>query len=525
VIPRIQSGTSFKGAGLYYLHDKKREGETVRLTTDRVAWTHSLNTLEDDPHGVLAEMRQTAFDQGMLKHLAGERGDGRPTERTVLTVALAWSPDQKPDQQDMIDAGVSFLNHMGWSEHQVLFVAHNDTKHPHVHLIINRVHPETGMTLDDTWSKRRAQRWALAYEQEHGRVYCEAREAKYGQSKDVNVEAMNYREWREWKGLSKDSGYDPEFARSIISGEWALLKDAQQKERLAHWRETTRQRKELRAELHEQVREEFADEWKDYVELRDQRMEKLQERERDVRHRIAKLRRDRKPGSQRMIDRARDQEAKAQQRARSELADLRADIAKRQKERLEELAVPALDQLAKERANEYQALLAQHRADRADLRDDQKQGVRRHDLLRGQTSNRTPETPTRAATPGRKGSERDPRGGWPRNSVNEPSRAAQAPSRAGRDAGEKAPRRDATDLLAGAGLGAIGRIAESLTSLFDTAEPKQDKEQTMSQEQEQPQPPKSQTPPQELDLEAKRKRDLEFYLQQRDRERHHDRGR
>jgi hypothetical protein len=160
MIPRIQTGTSFRGAGLYYLHDKKQDGERERLTTDRVAWTHSLNTLEDEPQAVLDEMRQTALDQGMLKQLAGNRGDGRPTERTVMTVALAWSPDQSPDRAQMIDAGVSFLDHMGWQEHQVLFVAHNDTAHPHVHLIINRVHPESGMTLDDNWSKRRSQRVA-----------------------------------------------------------------------------------------------------------------------------------------------------------------------------------------------------------------------------------------------------------------------------------------------------------------------------------------------------------------------------
>ena len=83
MIPRIQTGNSFKGAGLYYLHDKKLEGESERLTTDRVAWTHAINTLEEEPEAVLAEMRQTAFDQQLLKHLSGNRLDGRPTERTV----------------------------------------------------------------------------------------------------------------------------------------------------------------------------------------------------------------------------------------------------------------------------------------------------------------------------------------------------------------------------------------------------------------------------------------------------------
>jgi hypothetical protein len=54
MIPRIQTGTSFAGAGLYYLHDKKREGERERLTDERVAWTYAINTMEEEPEAVLA---------------------------------------------------------------------------------------------------------------------------------------------------------------------------------------------------------------------------------------------------------------------------------------------------------------------------------------------------------------------------------------------------------------------------------------------------------------------------------------
>lgn len=66
MIPRIQSGNSFKGAALYYLHDKRREGEAERLTDERLAWTYSVNTLEDDPERVIAEMQHTAMIQQTL---------------------------------------------------------------------------------------------------------------------------------------------------------------------------------------------------------------------------------------------------------------------------------------------------------------------------------------------------------------------------------------------------------------------------------------------------------------------------
>jgi Relaxase/Mobilisation nuclease domain len=179
MIPRINTGTSFTGAGLYYLHDKLQEGETERLTTDRLAWTHALNTVENEPEAVLAEMRQTAFDQPMLKMLSGNRIDGRPTDKPVLTVALSWAPTQSPTKEQMIEAGQSYLKHMRWDAHQCLMVAHNDTKHPHLHLIVNTVHPETGMALDASWTKTRSHQWALKYEREHGQVLCAAREGKY----------------------------------------------------------------------------------------------------------------------------------------------------------------------------------------------------------------------------------------------------------------------------------------------------------------------------------------------------------
>ena len=88
-------------------------------------------------------MRQTSADQPLLKMLSGDRTDGRPTETPVMTVALAWLSEQNPTQNEMIEAGHSYLQNMGWEAHQVLFVAHNDTKHPHIHMIINRAHPET----------------------------------------------------------------------------------------------------------------------------------------------------------------------------------------------------------------------------------------------------------------------------------------------------------------------------------------------------------------------------------------------
>ncbi len=36
------------------------------------------------------------------------------------------------------------IERMGLTEHQMMIYAHKDTKHPHMHFLINRVHPQTG---------------------------------------------------------------------------------------------------------------------------------------------------------------------------------------------------------------------------------------------------------------------------------------------------------------------------------------------------------------------------------------------
>jgi hypothetical protein len=100
----------------------------------------------------------------------------------------------------------------------------------------------------------------------------------------------------------------------------------------------------------------------------------------------------------------------------------------------------------------------------------------------------------------------------------------------GQDPKERGPRRGPTDLIAGAGLALIGKIADSVESIFDG--PRRDPE-----EQEQEQAMKEKGPVQQVHLDEQRQRmteaerekwrqqELQAYLDQRDRERHHDRGR
>ena len=57
---------------------------------------------------------------------------------------ISWSEGEEPTQDQIAEAVDIWQKEMGWAGHQLIYVVHDDTANVHVHLIINRVSPETG---------------------------------------------------------------------------------------------------------------------------------------------------------------------------------------------------------------------------------------------------------------------------------------------------------------------------------------------------------------------------------------------
>ena len=70
---------------------------------------------------------------------------------------------------------IGSLTALGLERHQALVVAHGDTGHPHVHVIVNRVDPETGKAARLSNSTLRLSKWAEEYERRQGEIRCEKR--------------------------------------------------------------------------------------------------------------------------------------------------------------------------------------------------------------------------------------------------------------------------------------------------------------------------------------------------------------
>jgi hypothetical protein len=97
---------------------------------ERVDWVDSRNLLSTDANEAALVMTHTAARNGRV-------------EKPVYHVSINWHPEDEPTPEQMEATADRLLLDLGLSEHQVLMVAHRDTEHRHVHLMVNRVHPET----------------------------------------------------------------------------------------------------------------------------------------------------------------------------------------------------------------------------------------------------------------------------------------------------------------------------------------------------------------------------------------------
>ena len=173
MLPKIhKKGTSFKGAALYLLHDKGS-----RDSQDRVAWTQTNNIAVNDPDTAWRIMAATALDRDRLKERAGIPPTGNKSDKCVLHLSISWREDEAKglDDEGMQIAAKRAIKTLGAQDHQSLVIAHTDTKHPHIHILINRVNPEDGRMLSSSKEKAKLQALALEMEKERGEIYCENR--------------------------------------------------------------------------------------------------------------------------------------------------------------------------------------------------------------------------------------------------------------------------------------------------------------------------------------------------------------
>jgi len=343
MVPKLfRSGKSFKTLGAYLLHDADKAS-----TSDRVRWTHTLNLASDQPSLAIDEMLWTYRSAEDLKREAGGKTGGRPLKDPVRHFSLNWHVSENPTREHMIETVEAFLKHMGWEDHQAVIVCHAD-KHPHVHVMLNAVHPETGRALNSTFERRRAQEWAKQYERDHEAVFCEER-LKPVEERD---QSPNRKIWERMKGTEYD--FDRSEVERVASDfdyftrgdetegnakEWQALKQHQRHQREHFFIDGKQAYRAVRNAVFREVREEFRAEWREYY--------------RAVREGVHP----------------------------KTLAILKEDILQRRDHALDERRTEACRELREQRDEDYAGLLANQKDERAKLREWQSDGQRSYWLL------------------------------------------------------------------------------------------------------------------------------------------------
>ena len=123
----------FQALARYLVHGKPG----TRPDPRRVAWVTSQNLPTDDPTLAAKYMEATA-------QLSAR------TKKAAYHLMIAWHANERPGIEAMQDVARQTLLLAGLGEHQALIMGHGDKPHPHLHVLLNRVHPDTGRAWKTT---------------------------------------------------------------------------------------------------------------------------------------------------------------------------------------------------------------------------------------------------------------------------------------------------------------------------------------------------------------------------------------
>lgn len=427
MIVRIQKGgKSFKWLGQYLTHDAGKA-----QTTDRVAWTETLNLAHQHVQSAIDEMYWTYRAADQLKRAAGIATGGTPLKSPVKHVSLNWHPDDPPTKDEMIEAVRGFMHYMGWQDHQAVLVAHNDRPHQHVHVMMNTVSPIDGRGLSAGYEWNRAERWRENYDRVRFRNRCEQDLKPYAERE----KAPTREAWLKFKEAEKtfDKAEADRATRAPDyferhepvqwkAKEWKALHGYQKDQRKAFFAGGKKAFRDARNAVFREVRSEFRKEWSGYFQLR-------------------------KEGFDPAL-----------------LGEIKKGILERQNAELEKRRDAACKELRGQRDTEYAGILRQQRQQRAELRSRQQDGLRSFGLLdkAAQPEQATASRDRPIADEFRKAARNV---GDKRSPKQEEVRKLRVPKRKPRRDHHKV--REPFGAAAGMGLGALGALGTIGERLFD----------------------------------------------------------
>lgn len=162
MIASTSSGSSFGALGSYLEGGKGGEPDGAP-SPDRVAWVESTGVVRDV---------DGAASVGRAARVMEATAELNPRcTSPCYHVSISFDPSDLPGgvsdpaaRETMLSVAGQTLRDLGLAEHQAVVVAHGDRDHPHLHLMVNRVHPETGRAWDRWQDRVRIERSLRAQE-------------------------------------------------------------------------------------------------------------------------------------------------------------------------------------------------------------------------------------------------------------------------------------------------------------------------------------------------------------------------
>lgn len=142
-------GKSFGGLAGYLLAGSDRN------SPERVDWVATRNLASEDPD----------VAPHIMKAFAAQ---SKRVQKPVYHLIISWDEKDAPEPAQMAGVMDKSLERLGLSEHQALYVAHNDTGHKHLHAMINRVHWETGKAWEGKHDRHILRDVLVEQEREYG---------------------------------------------------------------------------------------------------------------------------------------------------------------------------------------------------------------------------------------------------------------------------------------------------------------------------------------------------------------------
>ena len=176
ILKPISEGRGAASLVAYLTHDQVTADDPRPTTDERVAWIATLGGSPTADVDLCVRMMQgRVADAPLLKDRAGVSVRGRKLRNPYAHFTAAWPPGQAPTRGEQLELADRALSALGLEDHLAVVIAHNDTDHAHWHLVVCKVHPDTGKAASLGRSGLRLSKVAEQWEREHGGIVIDNR--------------------------------------------------------------------------------------------------------------------------------------------------------------------------------------------------------------------------------------------------------------------------------------------------------------------------------------------------------------